>query len=196
MLLPVHRLFEGNTGFRRDVEKLARVHPGLGLFEHLAGVGQRHDPFTDAESANVDLGAKTLGDLVDEVTLVPFRFDVDIGLRSREVDSADVLRAAIRLFSCFAVEVFLVRQRLRFGFMNRTVAVLGRRVETVEFQFFLVRAVYDVVFRTRRDDHRGAVGNSMFDTIENRNAFAGLDSDELVQCVGLFTNLLFRPEAH
>ena len=42
------------------------------------------------------------------------------------------LRAAIWLFSCLSIEVFLVRQRVRFGFMNGAVAVLGRRVETIE----------------------------------------------------------------
>jgi hypothetical protein len=80
----VNRLFEGNTRLWRDVEKFAPVHSCLGFVEHLSCVRQRHDAFADAESPNVDLVTKPLGNLSDKVALVPFRFDVDIGLRFDE----------------------------------------------------------------------------------------------------------------
>ena len=80
----MNRLFEGNTRFRRDVEKVACVHPRLGFVEHLPCVRQRHDAFADAESPNIDLVTKPLGHLSDEVALVAFRFDVDIALRFDE----------------------------------------------------------------------------------------------------------------
>ena len=76
----INRLFVGNSGIRRGVEQVACVHPGLGLFKHRSCIGLRDDTFADPETANVDLVAKALGNLVDEVVLELLWLHIDIGL--------------------------------------------------------------------------------------------------------------------
>ena len=76
----INRLLVGNPRIRRRVEKFACVHPGLGLFKHRSGIGLRDNTFTDSETPNVDLIAKALGNLIDEVVFVLLGFRIDIRL--------------------------------------------------------------------------------------------------------------------
>jgi hypothetical protein len=57
------------------------------------------------------------------------------------------------LFSRLAVKVFLMRKRIGFSLMDCSVAVFRWRIE---LQFLSVLSVYDVIFRTRRNDHSAA----------------------------------------
>lgn len=90
-----NRLFVGYAGLRRYVEKFARVHPRLGLFEHRSRIRLRDNTFADAEAPNIDPIAKALRNLVDEIMFIAFRLHIDIALRPDQ--SAHVALDAVRI---------------------------------------------------------------------------------------------------
>jgi hypothetical protein len=87
------------------------------------------------------------------------RLFLSLGLRECSVSVCQpVYFHVLLLFSCFAVEMFLVLDCLAFGFVNCPVAMFGRRVECVQFQLICVGNIDHVVSRSGGNYNRGTVG--------------------------------------
>lgn len=76
----MNRLFVLETGLWLGVKQFASVHPGLRPFENCPSIRLRDYTFANPETPNVDFVAKALRNLINEVVLVTFRFNIYVGL--------------------------------------------------------------------------------------------------------------------
>src|SRR3989344_2755317 len=96
----------------------------------------------------------------------------------------------------FLLKMLVVSFGLRFCLVDDAVAVVGRRVERVEFHRVCCRSVDDIVVGAARDNHYRAVREHVLLAVEHRLALPLFHPNKLVELVHLRAAILSGQQRH